>query len=164
MSNFWARFSMFSWTKIIFHFFLHCSIRTKKLLNTKKKLKRFWKKNFVIFYRLPADLNPVGKGNKTLWRHLFFLICGSNLGSSVSNGTGQYNFSGQRDRSSIIVSGQRDKLKILPRNGTGRDSQNPGRDKPGQPKSRTGRGTKQGRAEKDVLKQEKDILKQKRMF
>ena len=28
--------------------------------------------------------------------------------------------------------GQRDKLKILPRDGTGRDSQNPGRDGPGQ--------------------------------
>ena len=27
-----------------------------------------------------------------------------------------------------IVPGQRDKLKILPRDGTGRDSQNPGRD------------------------------------
>ena len=35
--------------------------------------------------------------------------------------------------------GQRDKLKILPRDGTGRDSQNLGRDGPGQPKSGTGR-------------------------
>ena len=60
--------------------------------------------------------------------------------------------------------GQRDKLKILPRDGTGRDSQNPGRDGPGQPKTGTGRGTKRDRAEKDVLKQYKDVLKQKRMF
>ena len=70
--------------------------------------------------------------------------------------------------------GQRDKLKILPRDGTGRDSQNPGRDGSGQPKSGTGRagtaksgtghGTKQDRAEKDVLKQENDVLKQKTMF
>ena len=60
--------------------------------------------------------------------------------------------------------GQRDKLKILPRDGTGRDSQNLGRDGPGQPKSGTGRGTKRDRAEKDVLKQYKDVLKQKRMF
>ena len=37
-------------------------------------------------------------------------------------------------------------------------------DGPGQPKSRTGRGTKRDRAEKDVLKQYKDVLKQKRMF
>ena len=39
--------------------------------------------------------------------------------------------SGQRDRSSFIVpgqKGQRDKLKMLPRDGTGRDSQNPGQD------------------------------------
>ena len=60
--------------------------------------------------------------------------------------------------------GQRDKLKILPRDGTGQDSQNPGRDGPGQPKTGTGRGTKRDRAEKDVLKQKKDALKQKRTF
>ena len=51
--------------------------------------------------------------------------------------------------------GQRDKLKILPRDGTG------------QPKSVTGQpktGTKRDRAEKDVLKQKKDALKQKRTF
>ena len=48
--------------------------------------------------------------------------------------------------------------------GTGRDSQNLGRDGPGQPKSGTGRGTKRDRAEKDILKQYKDVLKQKRMF
>ena len=60
--------------------------------------------------------------------------------------------------------GQRDKLKILPRDGTGRDSQNSGRDGPGQSKSGTGPGTKRDRAKKDVLKQEKDVLKQKRMF
>jgi hypothetical protein len=39
-----------------------------------------------------------------------------------------------------------------------------GRDGPGQPKSGTGHGTKQDRAEKDVLKQENDFLKQKMMF
>ena len=59
----------------------------------------------------------------------------------VSNGKGQCNFSGQRDRSSFIVLGQRDNgtsqkscqgtgragtAKIW--DGTGRDSQNPGRD------------------------------------
>ena len=59
----------------------------------------------------------------------------------VSNGTGQYNFSGQRDRSFFIVPGQKDNgtsskscqgmgragtAKIWDR--TGRDSQNPGRD------------------------------------
>ena len=60
--------------------------------------------------------------------------------------------------------GQQDKLKILPRDGTGRDSQNSGRDGPGQPKSGTGRGTKRDRAEKDVLKQENDVLKQKTLF
>jgi hypothetical protein len=36
-----------------------------------------------------------------------------------------------------------------------------GWDGPGQPKSGTGRGTKQDRAEKNVLKQENNILKQK---
>ena len=60
--------------------------------------------------------------------------------------------------------GQRDKLKILPRDGTGRDGQNPGRDGPGQPKNGMGLGTKRDRAEKDVLKQKKDALKQKRTF
>ena len=59
---------------------------------------------------------------------------------------------------------QRDKLKILPRDGMGQDSQNLGWDRPGQPKSGTGRGTKRDRAEKDVLKQENDVLKQKMMF
>ena len=58
--------------------------------------------------------------------------------------------------------GQRDELKILPRDRTGRDSQNSGRDGPGQPKSGMGRGTKRDRAEKEVLKQEKDVLKQKK--
>ena len=62
------------------------------------------------------------------------------------------------------TTGQRDKLKILPRDGTGRDSQNPGRDGPGQSKPGTRHRTKRDRAEKDVLKQEKDVLKQKRMF
>ena len=62
------------------------------------------------------------------------------------------------------IKGQGDKLKILPRDGTGRDSQNSGRDGPGQPKSGTGRRTKRDRAEKDVLKWENDVLKQKMMF
>ena len=86
------------------------------------------------------------------------------VGTRVSNGTEQCNFSRQRDRSSFIVLGQRDKLKILPRDGTGRDSQNSGRDRPGQQKSQTGRGKKQDRAEKDVLKLENDVLKQKTVF
>ena len=46
--------------------------------------------------------------------------------------------------------GQRDKLKILLRAGTGRGSQNLGWDGVGQPKSRMGRKTKWDRAEKDV--------------
>ena len=56
--------------------------------------------------------------------------------------------------------GQRDKLKILPRDEKGRDSQNSGQDGSGQPKPGTGHGTKRDRAEKDVLKQENDVLKQ----
>ena len=56
--------------------------------------------------------------------------------------------------------GQRDKLKILSRDGTGQDSQNSGWDGLGQPKT----GTKRDRAKKDILKQENDILKQKMMF
>ena len=55
---------------------------------------------------------------------------------------------------------QPDKLKILPRDGTGRDSQNSGQGGLGYPKTGTGHGTKQDRAEKDVLKQENDVLKQ----
>ena len=45
--------------------------------------------------------------------------------------------------------GQRDKLKILPRDGTGQDSQNSRWDVPG--------------VEKDALKQENVVLKQKMM-
>ena len=56
--------------------------------------------------------------------------------TSVSNGTGQCNFSGQRDRSSFIVLGQRD-------NGTNSKSWH-GTGRPRQPiKNRTGRGTGQ---------------------
>ena len=68
--------------------------------------------------------------------------------SRVSNETGQCNFLGQTDRSSFIVKGQRNKLKILPWDGAGQDSlskygtghgteqslffcQNPGRDRDG---------------------------------
>ena len=68
--------------------------------------------------------------------------------------------------------GQRDKLKILPRDGTGRYSQNTGRagtaknrdrmrDKTGQSRkirSKTEKGC--SKTEKDVLKQENDVLKQ----
>ena len=60
--------------------------------------------------------------------------------------------------------GQQDNFKILPREGTGRDSQNTGRDGPGQSKSVTGRGTKRDRAEKDVLKQKNYVLKQKKIY
>ena len=60
--------------------------------------------------------------------------------------------------------GQRDKLKILPRDETGRDSQNSGWDEPGQPKSGTRHGTKRDRLKKDVLKQENDVLKQKTLL
>ena len=86
----------------------------------------------------------------------------------VSKGMGLCNFSGQRAGQKFLhcpgTKGQRDKLKILPRDGTGRDSQNSGRDGPGQQKSGTGRGTKRDRAEKDVLKQKNDVLKQKKLF
>ena len=80
----------------------------------------------------------------------------SSVGTSVSNGMGQCTFSGQRDRISFIALGQRDKLKILPRDRSGQDNLS---------KSGTGRGTggykvltacpvpscgaKQERAEKD---------------
>ena len=69
---------------------------------------------------------------------------------------------GQRFLHCPGTKGQRGKLKILPRDGTGPDSQNPGRDGPGQPKTGTGRRTKRDRAEKDVLKWEKDVIKQKK--
>ena len=52
--------------------------------------------------------------------------------SRVCNGTGQYNFSGQRDRSFFIVPGQRDNgTSSKSCHGTGRAGtacQNPGRD------------------------------------
>ena len=62
---------------------------------------------------------------------------------------------------------QQDKLKILPRDETGQDSQNSGWDGPGQPKSGTGKRCSKKendvlKQEKGVLKQEKDVLKQKK--
>ena len=51
---------------------------------------------------------------------------GQRVSGRVSNGTGHCNFLGQRGRSSIIVPGQRDNLKILPLDGTAYP--NPGRD------------------------------------
>ena len=91
--------------------------------------------SFDEFFRAIIIAFPTGRDSETFW----------------DNGT-------------EVPSLSRDKLKILPRDGTGRDSQNPGRDRPGQPKTGTGHGTKRDRAEKDVLKQKKDALKQKRTF
>ena len=57
---------------------------------------------------------------------------------------------------------KRDTLKILPRDGTGRDSPNLGQDA-GQNETeqkRTLTGKRCSKTEKDVLKQEKDVLKQ----
>ena len=84
----------------------------------------------------------------------------------VSNGTGQYNFSGQRDRSSFIVPGQRDNgTSSKSCQGTGRAGtakiRDGTRDKTGQSRkgcSKTGNGC--SKTGKDVLKQENDVLKQ----
>ena len=63
----------------------------------------------------------------------------------VSNGTGQRNFSGQRDSQNFFVPGQRDngtEVPLLSRDkGTTGQAQNlaKGRDGPGQPKPGTGR-------------------------
>ena len=84
---------------------------------------------------------------------------------------GQYNFSGQRDRSFFIVLGQnlakgRDGPEKL-KSGTGwagtakiRDGT---RDKTGQSrKGRSKTGKRCSKTENDVLKQEKDVLKQEK--
>ena len=73
--------------------------------------------------------------------------------------------------------GQRDKLKILPRDGTGRDSQSragTGRDGPGRAgtaklrdgtQDKTGQSRKgRSKTDKGCSKTEKDVLKQERMF
>ena len=59
--------------------------------------------------------------------------------------------------------GQRDKLKILPRDRMGWDSQYSGQDGPGQPKSRTGCRTRRDIAE-GPSKTENNVLKQERIF
>ena len=74
-----------------------------------------------------------------------------------------------RDKGTEVPSLSQDKgtkgpTKILPRDGTGQDSQNSGWNGLGQPKSGMGCGTEQHRAEKDALKQENDVLKQKTLF
>ena len=63
-----------------------------------------------------------GAGNLHYARHIEHtapeLFCEKILRqTSVSNGIGRYIIAGQRDRCSFIVPGQRDKLKILPRDG-----------------------------------------------
>merc|ERR1712140_145247 len=71
---------------------------------------------------------------------MMMMIC-----SRVSNGTGQCNFSGQRDRQIFFVPGQRDNGTEVPSlsrdKGTTRQAKNlaKGRDGPGQPKFGTGR-------------------------
>ena len=80
--------------------------------------------------------------------------------SSVSNGTGQWNFSGQRDKG---TTGQAKNL-AKGRDGSGQSKSGTAknryrrRDKPGQ--SRKGRS----KTEKGCSKTEKDVLKQERMF
>ena len=74
----------------------------------------------------------------------------------VSNGTGQCNFSGRRERNSFIVPGQRDnRTSYKSCQGTGRAGTAKIRNGywPAQPKSGTGHGTKRDKAEKDILKQ-----------
>ena len=69
----------------------------------------------------------------------------SGLCTRVSNGTGQRNFSGQRDSQNFFVPGQRDNGTEVPSlsrdKGTTGQAQNlaKGRDGPGQPKPGTGR-------------------------
>ena len=71
---------------------------------------------------------------------------------------------GQKFHHCPKTKGQRNKLKILPRDETGWDSQNLGQDGQGLPKVGMGRRTKRDRVEKDVLKQENDVLNQKMLF
>ena len=74
-----------------------------------------------------------------------------------------------RNKGTEVTSLSRDKLKILPRDGTGWDSQNPGR--AGTAKNRDGTRDKTGQSrkgrsktEKGCSKTEKDVLKQERML
>ena len=89
---------------------------------------------------------------------------------SVSNGMGQCNFSGQRDRSSFIVPRQRDNgTSSKSCQGTGqpvkiRDGTWDGTACPF-PGDKTGQSTKRGsKTGKGCSKTEKDVLKQERMF
>ena len=88
--------------------------------------------------------------------------------ASVSNGTGQWNFLGQRDRSSIIVPGQ---AKNLTKGRDGSGQQKSGTGRAGTAKIRDGTRDKTGQSrkgrsktEKGCSKTEKDVLKQERMF
>jgi hypothetical protein len=80
---------------------------------------------------------------------------------------GKCNFSGQRDRISFIVPGQRTtgQAKNLAKGRDGLGQPKFGTGRAGIAKNRDGTRDKKGNgAEKDVLKQENDILKQKTMF
>ena len=76
------------------------------------------------------------------------------------DGTGQCNFSGQSDRSSFIVPGQRDnRTSSKSCHGTGRSGTAKIRDGTVRDSQTLGRDTGQNGTE-----QKKDVLKQKRMF
>ena len=114
---------------------------------------------------------PVLSSHRTLYMGYLSYLCPKSPGTGsplvvltrVSKRDGTVQISGTKGQKFLDcpgTKGQRDKLKILLRDGTGRDSLNLGRDGPVQPISGTGHGTKQDRAEKDVLKQKNDVLKQ----
>ena len=126
----------------------HCPVPLETLINITSRLARqsIWKCYALGF--------PTGRDSATF----------RDSGTAKTFLSRDKGTTGQKFLHCPGTKGQQDKLKILLMDGTGRDSQNPGRDGPGQPKSGEGHGTKRDTAEKEVLKQEKDDLKQKRMF
>ena len=102
--------------------------------------------NSMIFFKFSSKLSscdPVKESRLTMRIWIFFTLTA--LCIRVSNGTGQRNFSGQRDSQNFFVPGQRDngtEVPLLSRDkGTTGQAQNlaKGRDGPGQPKPGTGR-------------------------
>ena len=131
--------SQWSWCEMWNQRYLHLLEMQKKLYI----LQRIRSRLCVLYFL--SILSRLVLTRQTDWailqNFIFFMMKYTVIHTSVSNGTGQWNFSGQRDRSSIIVPGQRDNgtsqkscqgtgrigtAKI--RDGTGRDNQKPGRD------------------------------------
>ena len=114
------------------------------MLNSKWFIELEFCQSLLNFILLHPGQNPLSR-DVPGQNELKFFKNFKSISSRVSNGTGQRNFSGQRDSQNFFVPGQRDNGTEVPSlsrdKGTTGQAQNlaKGRDGPGQPKPGTGR-------------------------